>query len=97
MAKDVKHAVIIQPAESLWAPIQQIRKEHDKAYIRWMPHINLYVVIYKYINYCTLIILYGQKHTLDGCLTLIYRLLFYMIYYFLFFDNGVIIKRTISS
>ena len=45
MTKDVKHAVIIQPDESLWGPIQEIRKQYDKSYIRWMPHINLYVSI----------------------------------------------------
>jgi len=39
--KVVKSAVVIIPPEELWGPIQEIRKVHDKAYKRWMPHINL--------------------------------------------------------
>jgi len=39
--KLVTSAVVISPPESLWEPIQHIRKQHDKAYDRWMPHINL--------------------------------------------------------
>ena len=34
-------ALCLIPPESLWAPIQAIRSVHDKAYPRWMPHINL--------------------------------------------------------
>eukprot|EP01120_Amphizonella_sp_Union-15-10_P011442 TRINITY_DN4855_c0_g1_i1.p1 TRINITY_DN4855_c0_g1~~TRINITY_DN4855_c0_g1_i1.p1 ORF type:complete len:406 (-),score=54.14 TRINITY_DN4855_c0_g1_i1:94-1311(-) len=34
-------ALVVIPPESLWPKIQQIRKKHDKAYFRWMPHINL--------------------------------------------------------
>jgi len=37
----VKSALIIMPPESTWGPIQDIRKLHDKAYPRWVPHINL--------------------------------------------------------
>jgi len=29
------------PPKEIWEPIQAIRKVHDKAYSRWMPHINL--------------------------------------------------------
>ena len=34
-------ALCLIPPESLWQPIQDIRSVHDKAYPRWMPHINL--------------------------------------------------------
>jgi hypothetical protein len=41
-SKKVFHtALIIAPPASLIEPIQKIRKEHDKAYDRWMPHVNL--------------------------------------------------------
>jgi 2'-5' RNA ligase len=36
-----RSAVCIVPPEELWAPIQGIRRLHDKHYKRWMPHINL--------------------------------------------------------
>jgi len=39
--KVVKSAIVIIPPESVWDSIQAIRKVHDKAYSRWMPHINL--------------------------------------------------------
>jgi 2'-5' RNA ligase len=39
--KDVKTAIIIMPPKEVWEQIQSIRKEHDSAYVRWMPHINL--------------------------------------------------------
>ena len=34
-------ACCIIPPESLWGPIQDIRKRKDKAYDRWPPHVNL--------------------------------------------------------
>eukprot|EP01121_Diplochlamys_sp_Union-15-3_P020064 TRINITY_DN7704_c0_g1_i2.p1 TRINITY_DN7704_c0_g1~~TRINITY_DN7704_c0_g1_i2.p1 ORF type:complete len:246 (+),score=44.96 TRINITY_DN7704_c0_g1_i2:41-739(+) len=34
-------AIALIPPESVWGPIQNIRKQYDKAYKRWMPHINL--------------------------------------------------------
>lgn len=45
--KTVCSAVIIQPPLEQWNQIQSIREKHDKAFVRWMPHINLYV---KYSN-----------------------------------------------
>ncbi|ETO10220.1 hypothetical protein RFI_27156 [Reticulomyxa filosa] len=36
----VKSAACLIPDESLWGPIQEIRKKYDKSYHRWMPHIN---------------------------------------------------------
>jgi len=39
--KIVQSAIVIAPPEALWGPIQEIRKVHDKAYPRWMPHVNL--------------------------------------------------------
>eukprot|EP00164_Ancoracysta_twista_P012731 GFYU01020071.1.p1 GENE.GFYU01020071.1~~GFYU01020071.1.p1 ORF type:complete len:222 (+),score=35.38 GFYU01020071.1:85-666(+) len=34
-------AVALIPPQWAWPQIQTIRKEHDRAYDRWMPHINL--------------------------------------------------------
>jgi len=36
-----KSAACLIPDESLWEPIQEIRKKYDKSYPRWMPHVNL--------------------------------------------------------
>lgn len=36
-----KTALCLIPPENLWEQIQSIRSVHDKAYPRWMPHINL--------------------------------------------------------
>lgn len=42
LPKVTKSAIVIMPPQSTWDPIQDIRKVHDRAYARWMPHINLY-------------------------------------------------------
>ncbi|CAF1293269.1 unnamed protein product [Adineta steineri] len=42
----VKTALCLIPPENVWDQIQSIRSIHDKAYPRWMPHINL---IYPFI------------------------------------------------
>ena len=34
-------ALVIIPPSELWLQIQNIRKIHDPAYDRWMPHINM--------------------------------------------------------
>jgi 2'-5' RNA ligase len=34
-------AVVLIPPEEIWAPIQAIRRDHDRQYRRWMPHITL--------------------------------------------------------
>ena len=39
--KTHKTAVVIIPPGDLWAPIQALRKQHDRHFRRWMPHINL--------------------------------------------------------
>jgi len=39
--KVVTSAVIVMPPNDQWSQIQEIRAKHDKAYDRWMPHINL--------------------------------------------------------
>lgn len=36
----VQTALCLIPPENLWDQIQSIRSVHDKAYPRWMPHIN---------------------------------------------------------
>jgi 2'-5' RNA ligase len=36
-----KTALCLIPPENVWEQIQSIRSVHDKAYARWMPHINL--------------------------------------------------------
>lgn len=36
------HATLaLVPPEAVWAPIQAIRREHDRQFSRWMPHVNL--------------------------------------------------------
>eukprot|EP01119_Soliformovum_irregulare_P006620 TRINITY_DN1883_c12_g1_i2.p1 TRINITY_DN1883_c12_g1~~TRINITY_DN1883_c12_g1_i2.p1 ORF type:complete len:834 (-),score=304.11 TRINITY_DN1883_c12_g1_i2:16-2517(-) len=39
--KTVQSAVVIIPDPSQWEPIEKIRRNSDKSYQRWMPHINL--------------------------------------------------------
>jgi 2'-5' RNA ligase len=43
MSAGLKHttALCLIPPEDVWEQIQSIRSVHDKAYPRWMPHINL--------------------------------------------------------
>ncbi|KAK6171538.1 hypothetical protein SNE40_019706 [Patella caerulea] len=41
MSKSNKSAVVIIPPKLVWEQIQNIRSQYDKAYQRWMPHINL--------------------------------------------------------
>lgn len=36
-----RSAVVVIPSTAVWSPIQAIRKEHDRHYLRWMPHITL--------------------------------------------------------
>ena len=38
--KEYTAAVIIKPPEELWDPIQNMRRQYDKAYVRWMPHVS---------------------------------------------------------
>eukprot|EP01127_Copromyxa_protea_P013068 TRINITY_DN3472_c0_g1_i7.p1 TRINITY_DN3472_c0_g1~~TRINITY_DN3472_c0_g1_i7.p1 ORF type:complete len:816 (-),score=119.03 TRINITY_DN3472_c0_g1_i7:154-2280(-) len=39
--KEVQSAVVVIPPVDKWRNIQKIREKHDKAFERWMPHINL--------------------------------------------------------
>jgi 2'-5' RNA ligase len=41
VAKTYKSAVVIIPPDAIWAPIQELRRSHDRHYRRWMPHITL--------------------------------------------------------
>ena len=41
-AKNTRCALCIIPPNELMEYIQSVRKEHDSAYERWMPHINLF-------------------------------------------------------
>jgi 2'-5' RNA ligase len=34
-------AVVLIPPEQLWAPVQEIRRRHDRQFRRWMPHVTL--------------------------------------------------------
>ena len=40
-ARSYKTAVVIIPPDHLWGPIQGLRKQYDRNYRRWMPHITL--------------------------------------------------------
>jgi 2'-5' RNA ligase len=39
--KTHKTAVVVIPPDDLWAPIQALRKQYDRHFRRWMPHITL--------------------------------------------------------
>jgi len=39
--KTHKTAVVIIPPETIWEPIQRIRRRYDRNLLRWMPHITL--------------------------------------------------------
>lgn len=39
-------AIVIIPPEHIWESIQQIRMLHDPSFHRWMPHINLYNLLF---------------------------------------------------
>jgi 2'-5' RNA ligase len=39
--KTHKTAIVIIPPENLWQPIQEIRRQHDRHFRRWMPHITM--------------------------------------------------------
>jgi 2'-5' RNA ligase len=40
-AKTHKSAVVVIPPEEIWGPIQGLRRQYDRHYRRWMPHITL--------------------------------------------------------
>ena len=40
-AKSYKTAVVAIPPDHLWGPVQGLRKQYDRNYRRWMPHITL--------------------------------------------------------
>jgi len=39
--KTHQSAVVLIPPREVWAPIQAIRREHDRHLRRWMPHVTL--------------------------------------------------------
>ena len=34
-------AVVFIPPSEVWGPIQEIRRSHDRQFVRWMPHVTL--------------------------------------------------------
>lgn len=40
-SKTHKSALVLIPPETIWEPIQAIRRKHDRQIRRWMPHITL--------------------------------------------------------
>ena len=40
LPKVVTSAVCYVPPESVWPQIQAVRRVHDKAFVRWMPHVG---------------------------------------------------------
>eukprot|EP01084_Bolivina_argentea_P297461 512469_1 len=47
----VRSALCIIPDESQWTSIQNIRRSHDPAYPRWMPHINIFFPFIEEIHF----------------------------------------------
>jgi len=41
VTKTYHTAVVVVPPDAVWEPIQQIRRQYDRHYRRWMPHITL--------------------------------------------------------
>ena len=41
MATTHQSAVVLVPPPEIWAPIQAIRRIHDRQFRRWMPHVTL--------------------------------------------------------
>ncbi len=39
--KTYKTAIVVIPPDHLWGPIQKLRRQHDRHFRRWMPHITL--------------------------------------------------------
>ncbi len=39
--KTYRTAVVVIPPDDLWAPIQALRRQYDRHFRRWMPHITL--------------------------------------------------------
>lgn len=40
-ALDERSALVLVPSRKVWAPIQAIRRAHDRRVRRWMPHVTL--------------------------------------------------------
>lgn len=40
-ARTHQTAVVLIPPQDVWEPIQAIRREHDRQFRRWMPHVTL--------------------------------------------------------
>ena len=41
MDKTHLSAVVVIPPKEVWEPIQTVRREHDKQFRRWLPHLTL--------------------------------------------------------
>eukprot|EP01084_Bolivina_argentea_P038732 71625_1 len=41
-AESVESALCFIPPQHLWTQIQDIRRHYDPAYVRWMPHMNIF-------------------------------------------------------
>lgn len=40
-AKTVETALVVIPPREAWGPIQALRRQHDRRFSRWMPHVTL--------------------------------------------------------
>lgn len=48
--KAVKSALVVMPPVQVWDTIQEIRRQNDKSFYRWMPHINILYPFYEDVD-----------------------------------------------
>jgi 2'-5' RNA ligase len=60
MEKVYYTAVVIIPTEEFWGPIQNIRKQYDKQFKRWMPHITMLYPFHPRNRFDSYFKLFGQ-------------------------------------
>jgi 2'-5' RNA ligase len=59
-AKTHNTAVVLIPPQEVWPPIQTIRRQHDRHYRRWMPHLTLIYPFRPRSEWAALVELFGE-------------------------------------